>query len=198
MGKFIVLEGLDGSGKSSLSKALANWGNSVFFEPTRSTAEGLEIRSILSSEPEITEEINRILLKLFRIDRLWNLENQIKPGLKNGQVVLERYFFSTAAYQGLDQEHCLNIVEEYLNNKEVLQPDLVLYLDVSVEQSLSRLSTRNTTQDVYEKKENLEKIKKNYMNIWQRFAPEINLRVIDASKTMSEILVKAQKLIAEA
>lgn len=198
MGKFIVLEGLDGSGKSSLAKALANQGDSVFFEPTRSTAEGLEIRGILSSEPEITVEINRTLLKLFRIDRLWNLENQIKPGLKNGRVVLDRYFFSTAAYQGLDQEHCLNIVEEYLNDKEVLQPDLVLYLDVSVEQSLSRLSTRNTTRDVYEKKENLEKIKKNYMNIWQRFAPEINLRVIDASKTMSEILVKAKKLIAEA
>ena len=197
MGRFIVLEGLDGSGKSSLAKALANQGDSIFFEPTRSTAEGLEIRSILNSEPEITVEINRILLKLFRIDRLWNLENQIKPGLKNGQVVLDRYFFSTAAYQGLDQEHCLNIVEEYLNDKEVLQPDLVLYLDVSVEESLNRLSTRNTTQDVYEKKENLEKIKKNYINIWQRFAPEINLRVIDASKTMSEILVKAQKLIAE-
>lgn len=198
MSKFIVLEGIDGSGKSSLAKALANQGDSVFFEPTRSTAEGLEIRGILSSEPEITVEINRMLLKLFRIDRLWNLENQIKPGLKNGRVVLDRYFFSTAAYQGLDQEHCLNIVEEYLNDKEVLQPDLVLYLDVSVEQSLNRLSTRNTTQDVYEKKENLEKIKKNYMNIWQRFAPEINLRVIDASKTMSEILVKAQNLIAEA
>ena len=198
MGKFIILEGIDGSGKSSLAKSLANQGDSVFFEPTKSTAAGLEIRSILSSEPEITVEINRMLLKLFRIDRLWNLENQVKPGLKNGRVVLDRYFFSTAAYQGLDQEHCLNIVEEYLNDKEVLQPDLVLYLDVSVEQSLSRLSTRNTTQDVYEKKENLEKIKKNYMNIWQRFAPEINLRVIDASKTMSEILVKAQNLIAEA
>ena len=198
MGKFIVLEGLDGSGKSSLAKALANQGDSVFFEPTKSTDEGLEIRGILSSEPEITVEINRTLLKLFRIDRLWNLENQIKPGLKNGRVVLDRYFFSTAAYQGLDQDHCLNIVEEYLNDKEILQPDLVLYLDVSVEESLSRLSTRNTTQDVYEKKENLEKIKKNYMNIWQRFAPEINLRVIDASKTMSEILVETQKLIAEA
>ena len=168
MAKFVVFEGIDGSGKSTaaveVQKRLEARGlrATLLREPTEKTDASREIRRILRTVKDIDARISAELLDLFLIDRLWDIEHQIKPALAAGSVVLlDRYYLSTAAYQAASTVETQKIMADYLSDKRILTPDTLIYLNLPVATALERLKGR-AALDVFESEAKLSRIAERY------------------------------------
>jgi len=156
---FIVFEGIDGCGKSTQARLLAEWlekeGHCVLLtaEPTRGRI-GLFIREILSGKEKVDP---KTLALLFTADRYEHLMNEIAPALSAGNfVVSERYYHSTIAYQsaqGVDSEWLFEL------NCFALKPDVTFFLDVKPEEAMERKEGR----EIFEERDFLEKVYKEYL-----------------------------------
>jgi dTMP kinase len=166
--KFIVFEGIDGSGKSTLSDMLYDYFSSKNlptvkgFEPTDGKW-GKEIRKLLRNEepPSIQEQ-----MRLFLLDREEDAEKFILPALKEGRtVIMDRYYYSNAAYQG-----AMGMSPEYIINENIKRgfpdPDRVYFLDIDPEIAVNRITDRNKNgTDFFEKKNFLKKVREIYHSI---------------------------------
>ena len=158
-GLFVVFEGIDGSGKSTqariLVRRLREAGREVVLlrEPTRGKW-GREIRRQALRADSLTPEEE---LDLFVRDRRENVSRNILPALERGRVVvLDRYYFSTIAYQGakgLDREAIRRLNETF-----AVPPDLVVILDVPAESGLARISGRRTRDELFEREDYLVRV----------------------------------------
>jgi len=145
-GKFIVLDGPDGCGKSTQSKLLAGWieqqGTSVVtYRDPGTTAAGEKIREILL-DPAHTGMDTRTELLLYMAARAQLWAECIKPALAQGKyVVLDRWLSSTCAYQGyaggFGMDNIIRIAEDCL---ERAWPDVTIILDVDLETSAGRMN----------------------------------------------------------
>ena len=142
-GKFVVLEGGDGSGKSTqvarLAESLRASGLAVHetFEPGAGAA-GAVIRDLLLHGPEVIAPVAEALL--MAADRAQHVATEIAPALLRGEwVVCDRYVPSSLVYQGVVRELGVELVEQL---SEVatggLEPDLVIVLDVSDDVAAAR------------------------------------------------------------
>ena len=144
--KFITLEGIEGSGKTSSIKSITDLLDRkrisyvVTREPGGSSI-GSELRSILlDPKTEISSEVELLLMLADRKD---HVEKVILPNLEAGNwVVSDRFMDSSIAYQGggrgLDKE----MINAFSNNLNLPIPDLTLLFDVPVKISLSRVKAR--------------------------------------------------------
>jgi dTMP kinase len=158
-GLLIVLEGIDGSGKTTqarrLLRRLRRRGRAaVFFrEPTRGRW-GREIKRLAARAGSLSAEEQ---LDLFVKDRRENVEKNLKPALAAGRiVVLDRYYFSTIAYQGakgLDPERIRRVNEAF-----AVRPDLVAILDIDAEAGLGRIAGRRTRDELFERRAYLVRV----------------------------------------
>jgi dTMP kinase len=154
-GLFIVIEGIDGTGKSTQSKRLADWfrsrGREVVLsrEPTDGPW-GKKLRESATTGRLSAEEE----LECFLNDRREHVEMSIKPALAEGKVViLDRYYFSTMAYQGA---RGFDPAEIRLRNEAFApRPDLLLILDLSVESAHGRIGARGDTTNEFEQRDTL-------------------------------------------
>lgn len=191
-GKFIVFEGLDGSGVSTqidlLMKYLKEKKIKVHLtaEPTRYLIGGL-IKSWLSHDWKSTPECLQLL---FTADRAYHLEKEIIPLLKKGiTVISDRYLFSTLAYGGLeikDRQWLFDI------NKKFILPDFTIFLDVSPEICVERIKKTRVSLELFEEKEKLRKVRKNYHEIFKRFK---NIYIINGAKPIKEVFNEIKKII---
>ncbi len=169
---FIVFEGIDGSGKSTQCSLFTRYlaGERVPFiklsEPTGGET-GRKIRQILALD-EMPD--NEEILRLFIEDRRDDAAKNITPSLqKNLTVVMDRYYFSNAAYQGSPDFRSpaeillMNISENFPS------PDRVYFIDIPVDTALQRIGRRNSTRDgkaeIFEQKNFLEKVRNNFLEI---------------------------------
>ena len=182
-GMFIVLEGIDGTGKSTHAARLAEWFQSqgretiTSFEPTRGPW-GRKLRESASTGRLSPDEE----LDLFLRDRREHVETLIRPGLAAGKVViLDRYYFSTMAYQGA---RGLDIADIRRRNEEFAPPpDHLFILDLDVDLALDRIGSRGDTANEFEKRDALQKCR----DIFLSLEKESFARVIDASATLDEV-----------
>ena len=190
-GKFIVIEGLDGSGKSAQVDLLIDYlkskGKEVLLrsEPTTESEAGIKIRKILKGELR-AEPMER--QSLFVQDRKGHLESIVIPALKEGKfVVCSRYLFSTIAYGTSDG---LNMDTLIKMNGDFLLPDLTIYLDVSPEECIKRIEKRGEAKELFEKKEKLIKVEKVYKKL-----PEIfeNIAIISGEGNIEETFENIKK-----
>lgn len=182
---FIVIEGPDGSGKTTLSHMLADALRSkgavvrLTSEPTASE-HGKKLRQMLSNKKSTPEE----LFELFVLDRLEHLD-QIERWEKDGEIVIsDRYKYSTYCYQvshGLDKE-------KTVPNNILRTPDLTFILNADVDVLLSRINSRSLDKEIYETKEFLTKISSMYRDIAEVFDEEFVF--IDVDDTPQNILEK--------
>jgi dTMP kinase len=162
-GAFICIEGIDASGKTTqakiLVKKLCRKGIDAVYttEPSRGKV-GKFIRShVLDRQKRIPTVLEALL---FAADRVDHLENEVKPALKKGKIVVcDRYVYSSLAYQGaaglsLNWIQCIN--------QFALVPDLAIFLDVSPEMVLKRLRRKKT---VMETDANLQKVREVYLKM---------------------------------
>ncbi len=164
-GLFIVLEGIDGTGKSTQARLLADWfrgqGREVVTsrEPTDGPWGRLLRESAGSGRLSPEDE-----LELFLRDRRQHVEELIAPSLAAGKVViLDRYYFSTMAYQGA---RGFDPAEIRRKNEEFAPvPDLLFTLDLDVETALSRIGARGDTANEFEKRDSLEKCREIFLSL---------------------------------
>jgi len=171
-GCFIVIEGIDGSGKSEqfqrLTKRLKRRGYNLVAtrEPTKVYPVGRLIERVLREEEQVSEEA---LALLFAADRADHTERRIKPALEEGAVVVsDRYVHSSLAYQsrGMGRELDLDWVK--VINRYALEPDVVVFLDVSPEVGQARLSNgqvRIKDHSYFESISQQERIREIYLEV---------------------------------
>ena len=154
-GRFITLEGIDGSGKTTqgifLKKKLEEFGKDVLFTREPGGVKGAEeIRNLLvQGEKDRWSNITEILL--FFASRRHHLEKVLLPAINKGKVVIcDRFTDSTIIYQGRENIHLKKMIIEL--NKSVIGvvPDLTLIIDIDPTKSLSRGLSRKSNEMRFE------------------------------------------------
>lgn len=182
-GLFVAIEGIDGTGKTTLARNL-NERLSKVFEVTLTqepsdTVYGRRLRQSFE-EGRLTAEEE---LELFVKDREEHLKTVIKPGLENQKIVItDRYFFSNIAYQGaygIDTERIKKA------NMNFPLPDIVLFLFLDIGIALERISNTRGNLNIVERKENITKVK-NIYNVLEREYKNI-FRPINSDDTVEEV-----------
>ena len=187
--KFIVFEGIDGSGKSTQFKLFCNKlkekGYNVWetFEPTRGPIGNL-IRERFHSLSDGL--IYTLLFYADRIEHNFNIQEKLKQGFT---VVSDRYYHSTLAYQaaqGLDMEFLVGFHRLLRSSGKIQKPDLVFFIDVPAEEAMKRINARPKEKvKIFERLEFLKKLRKNYLKL-QELLNE-NIFVIDGTGTIEEV-----------
>ena len=193
-GKFIVFEGLDGSGKATQSGLLYDAFRAqkrkahLTREPSQYLIGGL-IRSRISHDWDSSPECLQLL---FCADRAHHLEKEIIPALKKGvTVICDRYFFSTVAYGGLhikDTQWLLDL------NKHFLLPDITFLLSVSSRELIQRMETSRFTLELFAQEEKLRKIWPNFLALQKQFD---NVFVIDGNRRKEAVTKDILKIVTQ-
>lgn len=185
---FIVFEGLDGCGKSSqvkiLAKHLESKGKSVNYsaEPTDSPI-GKMVRDVLQHKIKTTPKALALLYSADREDHLFHDQSGIYYNTQNNIFeISDRYFYSSLAYQSVNVDY--NYVE-CINNFP--SPELLIYIDVPVDICLKRIDKRGEEKELFEKKEFLEKVEKNFKYAIKNANKMTKVLVVDGTKDIEVI-----------
>ncbi len=161
-GYFVCVEGLDGSGKSTQARLLAERLQKtrqviLTVEPSHRRIGTFIRNSYLYGEKRLSSIVEALL---FAADRVDHVQNEIIPALQAGKVVVtDRYVYSSLAYQGA-AGLSLEWIEKI--NTHAIRPDLALFLDVELETVMQRLKPRKS---VMENLETLKKVQNFYLNL---------------------------------
>lgn len=193
-GKLIAIEGIDGSGKTTVSTEiysfLSSRGVPVYysFEPTY-TKIGSIIHRFLRGEI-LLEPHSQALL--FAADRLEHLSKEIIPRIKQGvNVILDRYVHSSYAYQGA----LLNDLKWVMSiNKFALSPDLAIYIDVPPSIAIRRIRKKKRSKlSVYEQVSFLKKVR----SIYKLFVKKGELVETDGTREKEQVISDALALVCK-
>lgn len=191
-GVLIVFEGIDGAGKTTqaeilLTKLKKKGFDVVYFqEPSRGKWGSIIKEKALLPDSLTPEEE----LELFQRDRKENVKRNLKPALKKKVVILDRYYFSTVAYQGAK-----GIDPEWIkssNEKFAIKPDLVFILDIEAKKGLKRIEDRKRKDKLFEREEYLVKVRE----IFKGFKGE-NIFHIDGTRPEEEVSRKIEKIVVD-
>jgi len=215
-GIFIVVDGLDGSGKSEIVKMLHNYlfsksektrdfwdtGNAKHFhvhkkyrilatrEPTNGKY-GKKTREMLRKEKN-PESSSKLLMELFVKDRQEHLKNTIEPFLKSSSehelsiVLCDRYYYSTIAFQGAQG---LDIEELIEKNKRFRKPDIAFILDVEPSIALERIEYRE--KEKFEQLNFMKDIRQNFLKLPKLLRE--NIKIMDSSKPLKSVFENIRK-----
>ena len=197
---FIALEGIDGSGKSTQSKLLAqtltDMGHKVYttFEPTDSRI-GVMIRDIFSHRMEGDHRVIAALFVADRLNHLLNSQDGILKKLEEGYTVItDRYYFSSYAYHSAHMDMDW-VIQANALSAELLRPDLNIYIDISPEVSMARINKGRTSVELYETLENLTVVSQKYQEAFELLFDEEKVVNIDGNKPVDIIAEDIKKAV---
>jgi dTMP kinase len=189
--RFVVMEGLDGAGTTTQSAKLQEHftklrkDSFLTREPTDGPI-GKLVRQVLTGRLLRHRLAEREMALLFAADRLEHSRLVESKLLTGSHVVCDRYIFSSLAYQTLDPSISPEWVTEI--NAGFSRPHLTLFLSVPVNECLRRISERNESPTVYEKKDFLETIDQNYKRLSPYYRDHVGpLEVIDGTLPPDEV-----------
>jgi dTMP kinase len=189
-GILIVFEGIDGSGKSTQAEILLERlqeedFDAVYFREPSKGKWGRKIKKKALHPDSLSPEEE---LDLFQKDRRENVEKNLKPALKKKRIViLDRYYYSTIAYQGakgIDEKLIRRMNEEF-----VVEPDLVFIFDIDPKKGLERIENRKKKDKLFEREDYLIKVRE----IFRSFKGEKFVH-IDALKSKEEIRKEIEEI----
>jgi dTMP kinase len=192
---FVVIEGLDGSGKTSASKVLVEMLNALnpdsvklTYEPHNPSCAGTFIRQILTKE--ITDFHPQFLPLAFATNRLDHCQRVIKPWLasaNNNIVICDRYYLSSLVYQS-DNHYSFDDIMKL--NEFARKPDIIFFFNVDNKTCYERMHTRNQAPELFET--NLTETRKKYFKAieYLRDTRDENIVEIDGSGTIEEVANK--------
>ncbi|MBI2195925.1 MAG: dTMP kinase [Candidatus Levybacteria bacterium] len=204
-GRYIALEGIDGSGKTTQAEKLAQYfeskGKKVVLtsEPRKEGVIGDIVQQVLTGKLRMPPVG---LQYLFSTDRVLHHAQIIEPALKEGKVVVsDRCFWSAVVYGILDRvgEYSKETANFLLISQSILSmyhqfivPDYTFLLKVSLDSAISRISQKDDVKEIYEDKEKLRKVNEGYDWLAREFADEI--KVVDGEGEIDEV---TRRLISE-
>ena len=162
-GVFIVIEGLDGSGKTTQTYLLAqklskNYPVNLTAEPSRGKIGTFIRQCCLYEDKRLPTEAEALL---FAADRIEHLQNEIKPALDEGKIVVcDRYTYSSLAYQG---SAGLSLDWIKTINARALQPDFAIFIDVPPEKVLNRLQRKKSVMETLETQQKVREVYLKYV-----------------------------------
>ncbi len=191
-GFLIAFEGIDGSGKSTLSKLVFR------------SLEALHVPVILTKEPGGTpagQKIRAIVHEytltpqaeflLFAADRAEHITQVIKPGLEDGKIILsDRMADSSRAYQGYGREIDLNLIERVTQwVMQGITPDLIVYSKIDAVTAFKRIAQRHEALTVFEREKTIffERVIDGFEKI---FATKDNVLTVDAHLPPTELAIQ--------
>lgn len=190
--KFIVIEGLDGSGKSTqiklLAESLRSMGRRVAetAEPTPTAIGGL-VRDALAGYPTRTPEEIAALFMADRVAHNTDPVRGIKKMLSDGMdVICDRYYYSSLAYQGsvTDPDWVARI---NLDCPEIRKPDLCVFLDLDYAACCRRMERDRSFREIYETEEILNAVRKRYFDAFDWLKGRDTIVVIQAGRSIEEV-----------
>ena len=192
-GILITIEGIDGVGKTTHVKMLTQYlrGKGYEVEQLREPTNGFwgkKIKNLTKRGRNITpEEESQWFLK----DRMEDVKNNINPALKNAKIVImDRYYYSTMAYQGALGLNVNKIRKE--NEKFAPKPDLVIILDVPPEVGLARITNnRKDKLNYFETLDYQNKVRELFLTMRSYH----NVEILDGNRSMEEVQEEIRKLV---
>jgi len=197
-GKFIVIEGIDGSGKTTQINQLSKWLKEtipknkkiIITREPGGTELGQSIRSLLldSSKDKSPSSITELLL--YAADRAQHVDEIIRPSLENGDwVISDRFCGSTIAYQGYGRKLDIQLIKNLETiATQGLYPDITILLDIPVEESIKRRISKENDRIEQEGKDFLAKVSLGF----QILSKELTWKKVSAIKPKEEITSEIQ------
>ncbi|AMA64670.1 Thymidylate kinase [Candidatus Arsenophonus lipoptenae] len=192
-GRYIVIEGLEGSGKTTavktVAKILNNFGITKinFTREPGGTALAEQLRQLIKhsiSKEKITSKAELLMLYAARIQLI---ENFIKPNLTKGKwIISDRNDLSSHAYQGGGRKICQKLIKILQNNIiNNFKPDLIIYLDIEPELGLNRIKNRSKLDQI--EKESLDFFKRTRKRYIELSNKDDTIITIDASNSLINV-----------
>ncbi|MFI4918942.1 MAG: dTMP kinase [Legionellales bacterium] len=201
-GKFIVIEGLEGSGKSTVVKtvidALAKLNiEAVSTREPGGTDIGELLRTVIKNPDYQTVLDDKCELLLLYAARVQLIEQVIKPCLQRGcWVVADRFELSTLAYQsggrGLDEEFISTLSSFCLNG---LKPDLTLYLDITPELGMQRARARGQFDRI--EQQSMAFFHKVHSAYIKHCTADAKIVMVDATRDLEQVQSAIQQAVSE-
>lgn len=200
-GRFIVFEGIDGSGKTTqarlLAEALEREGRRVKLtaEPT-DLPTGRALRDALGGRVSKSECEMAVLFVEDRIAHNIHPTDGISALIDSGvDVICDRYYYSTLAYQGQSTDYDW-VKAMNLRCPEIRKPDLCIYVDLLPEQSLERISKGRNSVEIYENIETLTKVRQQFLSVIRDLGEEDNVCIVDGYRTVGEVAEDIRAIVA--
>lgn len=191
-GKFIALEGIDGSGKSTqigrLVQRLGRRGVNcrATREPTGRPV-GALIRQALTGQTPLDPRVIAALYAADRIDHLVNEEEGLVALVERGiTVVTDRYYFSSYAYHSVDMDMDWVIGANSVS-AGLLRPTVTVFLDVPARLAMERIRRGRDHEELFEKEERLGRTRELYFKAFERLKGTETVAVVDGSGTQDEV-----------
>ena len=202
MNKLINIEGIDGSGKTTIVNRLEEMGFSIFKEIPKTieciTIEdisklplheriGYDIRLALQNGRDCDSFREMLALKYVELRRAY--QPIIEDMLKSNDVVIDRGMLSTMVYgHSLNDEFNVQLEEDNLETK---LPDITLYLDINIETALSRLNNRNDKRnEAYKNKSVMVKNLKTYNLLIHKYKDILNIHRVNANLDIEDVFTE--------
>ena len=198
-GRFIVFEGIDGAGKTTqielLAKRLSQNGEvvSITAEPTDNESGKALRRALSGKEPHSECE----MATMFVLDRIGH-NAQISELLAQGKTVIcDRYYYSTLAYQGKSTDYAW-VRSMNIDCPEIRRPDACIYLDLTPEESLARISKGRAEVEIYENLEKLTEVRESFFSVINDLSSEgEKIFIVNANRSIEAISDEIFDIVAK-
>ncbi|MCL1844557.1 MAG: dTMP kinase [Defluviitaleaceae bacterium] len=197
---FIVIEGLDGSGKSTQVRRLGEFfaarGEDCLI--TRLPADNEIGKLARAATQGVFSAESEALALLFAADMAQHHFEEVAPALTRGEhVICDRYYYSTMAYQGENDDAITRILAYNRYLRSLCRPDAVIFLDIEPSECMRRISATRTEISIYETADKLKHLRERFHVIFDRLSKTENIHIIgggDEDAVFEKILHKIAPL----
>lgn len=192
-GLFIVIEGVDGSGKTTQSELLSAYlrglGRKVHHtaEPTATGLGGMVRDGLGAEHPRTSDE----LAAMFLADRVAHNVSQksgIRQYVEGGtDVVCDRYYYSSIAYQGVDGS-LEWVADMNLSCPSIMKPDICIFIDLDPEKCLEHIRAGRSHFEIYEENAAvISETRRRYGIVFDMLAGRDNIVIVDGARSREEV-----------
>ena len=196
---FIVIEGIDGAGKTTQLQELHRWMEARYDCSVHTTGEPTNrpIGRLLKDALQRRVELDGIChALLFAADRIDHVKTEIESRIKRGVPVLcDRYFLSSFAYQWREMPGELDWIESI--NARAIHPHLTLLIDAPAEVCMERIRRARSDTELFEDLETLRAIRENYLELAHRRKTVDRIEIIDGARTPDAVQQEVRARVEE-